>query len=204
VLLDQDGYHELAPGKIASVVTYLEMTACPDPRPVPDMPGLRLHRVERPDIAWYRDLYCRVGADWLWFSRLVMPDDEVRAAISDPRVEVYALAHEGRDEGLLELDLREPPDVELAYFGLAPAMVGKGAGRWLMARAIDLAWRHAPRRFWVHTCSLDHPSALGFYLRSGFRAYKRAVEVADDPRLIGLAPPASAPSLPVIGMPPRT
>jgi hypothetical protein len=73
-----------------------------------------------------------------------------------------------------------------------------------MAQAIDLAWRHAPRRFWVHTCSLDHPGALGFYLRSGFRAYKRAVEVADDPRLIGLAPPTSAPSLPVIGMPPRT
>jgi GNAT superfamily N-acetyltransferase len=204
VLLDQDGYHELAPGKIASVVTYLEMTARPTPRPLPAVPGLSLRRVERPDVAWYRDLYRRVGADWLWFSRLVMPDDEVQAAISDPRVEICALAHEGRDEGLLELDLCEPPDVELAYFGLTQAMVGRGAGRWLMAHAIELAWRHTTRRFWVHTCSLDHPSALGFYLRSGFRAYKRAVEVADDPRLIGLAPPDSAPWLPVIGTPSRT
>jgi GNAT superfamily N-acetyltransferase len=204
VLLDQDGYHELAPGKIASVVTYLEMTARPAPRSVSAAPGLSLRRVEQPDLAWYRDLYRRVGADWLWFSRLVMPDDEVRAAISDPRVEVYALTHEGRDEGLLELDLREPPDVELAYFGLAPSMVGRGAGRWLMAQAVELAWRHAPRRFWVHTCSLDHPRALPFYVRSGFRAYKRAVEIADDPRLIGLAPRESAGWLPLICTPPRT
>jgi GNAT superfamily N-acetyltransferase len=204
VQLKQNGYHNLPPGKIAAVVTYLEMTQRPLPRPVPAFSGLSLRRVEQPHLAWYRDLYRRVGTDWLWFSRLVMPDDEVQAAISDPRVEVYALAHEGRDEGLLELDLREPPDVELAYFGLTPTMVGQGAGRWLMAQAIDLAWRHAPRRFWVHTCSLDHPGALGFYLRSGFRAYKRAVEVADDPRLTGLAPPTSAPSLPVIGTPPQT
>ena len=73
-------------------------------------------------------------------------------------------------QGLLELDRREPPDIELAYFGVTPELTGQGAGRWLMHQAMTLAWRHRPRRFWVHTCTLDHPGALPFYIRSGFRA----------------------------------
>jgi GNAT superfamily N-acetyltransferase len=199
VQLDQNGYYDLPPGKVAAVVTYLEMTEHPAPRPVPPGQGLSLRRVEKPDLAWYRDLFCRVGADWLWFSRLVMPEEEVLATIRHSLVEVHALSRDGRDEGLLELDRRAGPDIELAYFGLTPAMVGTGAGRWLMSRAIELAWRHAPRRFVVHTCSLDHPAALPFYVRSGFRAYKRAVEVADDPRLVGALPASAAPWLPLIG-----
>jgi GNAT superfamily N-acetyltransferase len=201
VKLEQNGYHEVPAGKVAAVVTYLEMSAPPPVRPLPDPPGLALRRVERPELAWYRDLYRRVGTDWLWFSRLVMPDEEVLAVIRDPAVEVYALESGGRAEGLLELDRREPPDVELAFFGLTAGLVGQGAGRWLMARALQLAWRHRPRRVWVHTCTLDHPAALAFYQRSGFVAYKRAVEIADDPRLLGLAPRDSAPWLPLIGEP---
>jgi GNAT superfamily N-acetyltransferase len=201
--IEQNGYYELPPGKIASVVTYLDMHAPPGRSPLSAAPGLSLRRVERPDLAWYRDLYRRIGTDWLWFSRLVMPDDEVQATIADPLVEVYALTVEGRDEGLLELDRREAPDIELAYFGLTPATVGQGAGRWLMARAIEIAFAHRPRRFWVHTCSLDHPGALGFYQRAGFRPYGRAIEVADDPRLQGLAPIDSAAWLPLIGEQPR-
>jgi len=67
------------------------------------------------------------------------------------------------------MDRRAAPDIELAYFGLTPETVGQGAGRWLMARAIELAFAHRPRRFWVHTCSLDHPGALNFYRRAGFQ-----------------------------------
>jgi GNAT superfamily N-acetyltransferase len=199
VRLDQNGYHDLPAGKVAAVVTYLEMTERPVARPAPADPALSLRRVENPDLAWYRDLYRRIGSDWLWFSRLVMPDAELRAIISHPLVEVHALSRDGRDEGLLELDRREPPEIELAFFGLTAGMVGTGAGRWLMAQAMELAWRHAPRRFWVHTCTLDHPAALPFYVRSGFTAYKRAVEVADDPRILGALPASAAAWLPLIG-----
>jgi GNAT superfamily N-acetyltransferase len=198
VLLDQNGYYDLPAGKIAAVVTYLEMTAPPAPRLSPVAPGLALRRVSQPDLSWYRELYRRIGTDWLWFSRLVMPDVEVRATIADPLVEVYALTRDGGDHGLLELDRRQAPDIELAYFGLTPDLVGRAAGRWLMSQAIRLAWRHEPRRFWVHTCSLDHPGALPFYIRSGFHPYRRAVEVADDPRLTGLAPRDAATWLPLI------
>jgi GNAT superfamily N-acetyltransferase len=87
---------------------------------------------------------------------------------------------------------------ELAFFGLTPGLVGKGAGRLLMQHAIERAWARPIDRFWVHTCTLDHPAALAFYVRSGFRAFKRQVEIADDPRLDGTLPPDAAPHAPVI------
>jgi len=48
----------------------------------------------------------------------------------------------------------------------------------------------------LHTCSLDHPRAVAFYLGAGLRPYKRAIEVADDPRRD--LPPDAAPQVPVI------
>ena len=193
-----DGYSDVAPGKLAAVVTCLEMLERPALRAERAAPPWRLRRVPRPEAAWYRELYARVGADWLWFSRLVMPVPELEATIRHPDVEVYALDAAGRDEGLLELDFREPGECELAFFGLGPALLGHGAGRWLMNRAIERAWARPIRRLWVHTCTLDHPGALGFYLRSGFRAYARRVEIVDDPRLSGLAPRDAAAHIPII------
>jgi GNAT superfamily N-acetyltransferase len=174
------------------------MTEPPPPRHVPGPPGLALRRVECPDLAWYRDLYRRVGSEWLWSSRLVMPDEELARTLHHPAVELHALSLDGRDAGFVELDRREPPDVELSFFGVTAELIGQGAGRWLMARALELAWRHRPRRFWLHTCTLDHPGALAFYQRSGFKPYRRAIEVADDPRLAGHLPLTAAPWLPLI------
>jgi hypothetical protein len=68
-----------------------------------------------------------------------------------------------------------------------------------MNEAIRRAFRRDIERLFLHTCSLDHPGALDFYRRSGFVAYKRAIEVADDPRLTGALPLSAAPHIPVIG-----
>jgi GNAT superfamily N-acetyltransferase len=201
LLLDQNGYHDLPPGKIAAVTTHLEMRERPPARPAPPRPDLALRRVERADPAWYRDLYRRIGGDWLWFSRLLMADAELAAVLRHPGVELWALERAGGPAvGILELDRREPGQVELAFFGLVADEVGGGAGRLLMNHAIERAFAPAPiERFWVHTCTLDHPKALEFYVRSGFVPYKRSVEVADDPRLAGVLPRTVAPWLPVIG-----
>ena len=77
---------------------------------------------------------------------------------------------------------------ELGFFGVAPSLVGSGAGRWLMNHAIAGAWSRPITRFWVHTCTLDHQDAVDFYVRSGFRAFRRQIEIASDPRLAGLLP----------------
>ncbi|SNB51508.1 Acetyltransferase (GNAT) family protein [Arboricoccus pini] len=182
--LDRDGYHDVPNDKLVSVVTYLEMSAPPTAGPA-ERPEFALRRVDRPDLGWYRDLYGRVGLEWLWVSRLNAPDRLLRDELDDPLVEVYALSIDGRDEGLAELDRRRSPEVEIVYFGLTAAMIGKGAGSWLMARTLQEAWRYGTRRVWLHTCTLDHPNAIDFYRRMGFRPYKRAVEIVPDPRVKG-------------------
>lgn len=192
------GYSEVADGNLASVVTCLEMLEMPPLRVESTDVRWQLRRIVDPETSWYRDLFRRVGADWLWFSRLVMPLEELQAILRSSDVEVYALTLDGRDEGLLELDFREAGQCELAFFGLTGVVQGRGAGRWLMNRAIERAWARSIRQFWVHTCTHDHPDALAFYMRSGFRAYARRVEVAADPRLTGLAPRSAAAHIPIV------
>ena len=179
------------------MVTHLEMHARPKQRPVSPPQGWRLRRVEAPPLDWYRTLFHDVGADWLWFSRLVMPDAELQSILANPDVCIWTLSKDGMDAALLELDFREPDACELAFFGLTPALIGKGAGRFLMNAAIDAAWARPIRRFHVHTCTLDSPQALPFYIRSGFEPCHQQIEIADDPRLKGLLPKSAAPHIPL-------
>lgn len=192
-----DGYSDVPAGKVAAVVTHLEMTE--RPTLPPDRRGAwTLRQVKSPAIDWFRGLYRRIGEEWLWFSRLQMADAELVAIIQSPLVDVYALVHDERDEGLLELDFRVPGQCELAFFGVTAKLIGSGAGSWLMSHALERAWSRPVSRVWVHTCTFDHPAALAFYRRSGFRPFRRQIEVADDPRLDGTAPRGAARHVPII------
>ena len=194
----KDGYIDVPHGKLAAVVTYMEMTSRPQ-LCNPEGPEGSIRRVESPDLDWYRRLYRAVGEPWLWFSRLRMPDKDLAALIRNPAIEIYALSVDGADKGLAELDRRVLPEIEIAYFGITPDLIGQGMGNRLMRYALIRAWSHKPRRVHLHTCTLDHPNALRFYLKWGFRAWKRAVEVAPDPRLTGDSPVGAAPQIPLIG-----
>jgi GNAT superfamily N-acetyltransferase len=190
-----DGYSDIPAGKIAAVVTHLEMTARPPRRD--DPPGAwTLRKVDTPALHWYRDLHRRVGEEWLWFSRARMNDAELAAVIHAPGVEVYTLVVDGRD---VELDFREAGQCELVYFGVTAKLIGSGAARFMMNRGLEIAWSRDLSRVWVHTCTFDHPSAVAFYQRSGFRPFRRQIEVADDPRLDGTLPPTAARHVPIIG-----
>ncbi len=192
----------VANDQIATVVTHLEMRARPMPAPIPPAP-LRLKPWKMPPPDAYRTLFRRVGERWLWFSRLAMSDAELTAIIHDPAVEVYAVTDpRGVEVGLLELDFRSMPDCELAFLGLIPELTGKGLGKWLMAQAKSLAWRKGVDRFWVHSCTLDSPAALPFYVKSGFVPFAREIETFADPRLAGLVRPDAAPHVPMLGQPP--
>ena len=191
-------YEPVADGELAAVVTYLEMRRPPD-LPVPPSP-LTLNRVEVPQPEHYRDLFRRIGAPWLWFSRLILDDAHLAEIIQHPKVELHTILDEsGGEVGMLELDFRTAGKCELAFVGLVPELSGKGHGHWLLAQALRLAWREAVDRVHVHTCSLDHPAALTAYRRAGFTAYKRAVERFPDPRLLGILPLDCAPQVPVVG-----
>jgi GNAT superfamily N-acetyltransferase len=185
-------------GKIAAVVTSLEMPQRPAPRPEASNSALVLQHVARPEPTWYRNLFRSVGENWLWLSRLAMPEAALAAIIHDPLVEIYVLKSGDSDVGMLELDFRVAGECELGFCGLVPAFVGRGAGRWLMNRAIERAWSRPIRRFWVHTCTFDHQDALAYYVRSGFRPFRLQIEFADDPRLSGLLPRTAAPHVALI------
>ena len=94
-----DGYSDVPAGKLAAVVTCLEMGAPPPLRSDPGQPGITLERVARPDVAWYRALYSRIGTEWLWASRLALSEGDLAAIIHHPDVEVYAVMKDGQGEG---------------------------------------------------------------------------------------------------------
>jgi GNAT superfamily N-acetyltransferase len=185
--------------RLATVVTTLEMREGPRPRPLPPSP-FRLVRWAQPDGDKYRQLFRRVGARWLWYSRLALDETALRRILDDPRVAVHAAVDRaGIEIGMVELDFRTPGTGLLAYFALVPELTGRGHGDWLMAQALMLAWRPGVTRLVVNTCTLDHPAALGFYRRHGFQPVRRTVEQFPDPRLVGLLPADAAPQIPLLG-----
>lgn len=192
------GYHPLPPGHLANVVTCLEMFAKPDLRPAHATEGLSLARLEARDTERFRRLFRAIGRDIMWFSRLIIAEEALAAIIGHPQVHCHALVRNGEDIGLLELDFRVDGQCELSFFGVVPGAVGSGVGRYLMNEALTRGWAQPITRMWVHTCSFDHPNALAFYQRSGFRPYQVMVEVHPDPRLTGHLPREASPQVPLI------
>ncbi len=185
-------------GHLAAIVTSLEMRERPLPKPIETSPFTLLHW-KKFECAKYRALFARVGTPWLWFSRLLLSDAELSAVVAHHDVEVFAVVDRtGLEVGMLELDFREARQCEIAFFGLIPELAGKRLGRWLMAETLARAWRSDIDRVWVHTCTLDHPSALSFYRAQGFTAFRRQVEIFADPRLTGALPADAAPQIPVL------
>jgi len=185
-------------GMVATIVTSLEMVERPRPRTLPASP-FRLTRWKMPTPDKYRALFRRVGEPWLWFSRLVMPEEDLVAIIHHPDVAIHAVEdRRGIEIGMVEIDFRVPGEALIAFLGLVPELTGKRHGDWLMAQTLSLAWRKDVRRLCVHSCTLDHPGALGFYRRHGFTAFDRAIETFADPRLAGVLGRDSAPHVPIL------
>lgn len=153
------------------VVTYLERTEPTRGEPMPPPQGVVVMRADPPSVPYYRFLYDAVGRPWRWTDRKALDDEALRRIIQHPDVHVHVLYLHGTPAGYVELDYR-PDDVQIAYFGLTPAFIGRGLGRFLMDWALREAWRQAPGRIWVHTCTDDHPDALAFYQANGFVAYR--------------------------------
>ena len=154
--------------------------------------------VPDPDLAWYRAFYAAIGLDWLWTSRLLMSDEELAAILHRRGNALFVADGAAGETGIVELDRRDPTNVEISFFGLKPGATGQGIGPRMMAAALREAWQRETRRVWLHTCTLDHPGALNFYRRCGFVPYRRAIEVIDDPRCTGRIARDAAPRIPLI------
>jgi GNAT superfamily N-acetyltransferase len=128
--------------------------------------GVR-HEVTCP-AALYRLLYLGVGQAYRWTDRAAWSDEEIRAHLATPGLEVWTLRADGEPAGFFELEPRPDGSVQIAYFGLMPGVVGKGLGGYMLTEAVRRAWALRPTRVWLHTCTFDHPAALPNYLARGF------------------------------------
>ena len=192
-----DGYSDVPAGKIAAVVTHLEMTARPAPRPDPagawTLRRVRCHRSTGFAISIAASARNGCGSRGYGCRTPNWPRSFTRRWWKSTRWHMRAAT-----KACSRLDFREPGQCEIVFFGVTAKLVGTGAGRWLMNRALEIAWSRPIARVWLHTCTFDHPAALAFYQRSGFRPFRRQVEVVDDPRLDGTVPRDVARHVPVI------
>src|SRR5262249_46058487 len=162
---------------------YLDMSGPAEvvPAPRPDL-DVALIRARRPSPVLGRFLYTAVGRGWYWIDRLAWTYERWLAWLSRAGGETWVAHVEGTPAGYFELDGTEEGSVELAYFGLLPAFVGRGLGGWLLTEALRRAWALGPRRVRVHTCSLDGPHALANYQARGMRVHRVGTAVLRLPR----------------------
>lgn len=130
-----------------------------------------------------RMLYVAVGAPWLWYERLAWSYAEWQTFLQRDNVETW-IAYDGATPvGYFELEAQPRATAEICYFGLLPEFIGKGYGAHLLRDAIQKAWQLGAERVWLHTCTLDHPSALSNYQARGFTVFKEEdvhVKIPDE------------------------
>lgn len=154
-------------------VFYLEMVT-PSQRSVRvPRDGLSVVHVQSPTVPYYRALYDAVGKEFHWLSRRKMSDEALATLLGDPRNELHVLHIGGAPAGFAELDRRQANEIELVQFGLMRDFIGQGLGKWFLQWTVDKAWSYEPNRFWLHTCTLDHPAALPNYTKAGFVLFKQ-------------------------------
>jgi len=171
--------------------TFVQLTDPAQFRPAfGDYPSFVLRRVEHPTPELYRECYRTVGKDYHWRDRWDWSDEEIARHLATPGVTLHIAQFEGRFIGWYELRrVAEDDSVEIAYFGLAPGALGKGLGKHLLSYAVQDAWALAPKRVWLHTCTLDHPAALPNYLARGFTAYRTEAYRVDSQPMVKLTLP---------------
>jgi GNAT superfamily N-acetyltransferase len=157
--------------------TYLEMKARPETAPVALPCSCLVERWKKPDRKAYRDLFSAVGGEWGWSGRLLMREGELTTILHAATTEVYRLLCDGEAAGFAELDRSVPGQAELAYFGLLPAFIGRGLGKFLLDWIVRRAWDRDTRRVWLHTCQFDHGDALAVYLKAGFGVIDERIEM---------------------------
>jgi GNAT superfamily N-acetyltransferase len=194
--MHQNGYHQLPPGKLANAVTWLELIT-PAPQGLAPPARMALRRFGPADAALFHGLYREIGRDWLWAGLIAAPEADIAARLARPDILSFAAMDGETPVGLIDLELTAE-GAEIVYFGCVPGFIGKGAGAWLMDETKRICRDAGVHRLWLHTCNFDHPKAVSFYQRQGFRITAVGYEIMDDPRTLGLLPKDAAPHVPFV------
>jgi GNAT superfamily N-acetyltransferase len=147
-------------------VTFLEMHE-PKELPIP-LPATHFGLLLNPiPVNEYRKFYYGVGEKHFWLDRMVIPDEELFDKINASNVDIFIFYVNKEVAGYIEFTIEEKY-VEILYFGLMPAFIGLGYGKYFLQWAIAKAWSYKPEWIQLNTCTLDHPNALGTYKKAGF------------------------------------
>jgi GNAT superfamily N-acetyltransferase len=162
--------------------THLELRSPEQLRPARiDDPRVRFVERRGMPVDDYRRLYRAVGERWHWRDRTVWSDERLAAHLAAPNVSVWECLVGDESAGFFELDRRDDGSVEVAYFGLVDAFIGRGLGKTMLTRAAEEAWALRPTHVWLHTCTLDSPHALANYKARGFSEVRTETYVMQLP-----------------------
>lgn len=132
----------------------------------------QLHKIENPFPEFNRFLYMTVGESCNWYLRRSWSWQQWQENIKQEMIETW-VAHQGATPiGYFELEKQTDGSTKIAYFGLIPQFIGQGLGKALLEDAIKVSWSTTQQRISLHTCTLDHPSALPNYINRGFKIFK--------------------------------
>jgi hypothetical protein len=174
---------------VGVTVTFMRMDGAPAD-PAPQLPaGMEVRRIANCSVAHYRRLYNTVGAEYVWWLRRLLPDQQLAQLLRSPAVSIHVLMRDGIECGFYELDASHWPAVNLSYFGLMPHAVGGRFGYAFLRHAVSTGFGMGARVMTVNTCTADHPRALPSYQRAGFRTVRQVFEQWDVPVSLGLAIP---------------
>lgn len=158
------------------ITTHLAMTSRGQVRPVPAPEGdISARPWGQVDVPFYLFLYTSVGYELRWRDRLIMPREQLEAALHQADVNILYVG--GVPAGYIELERHPDNALEVAYFGLRAEYHGRGLGKYLLSYGLLRAWDLNPTRVLVHTCNLDGPHALHTYQSRGFEV----VRIEDEP-----------------------
>ena len=168
--------------RVAVRRTYLELRALAELRPGrPPSEHVDVRRRSPIEPADYLELYTLVGERWLWRDRLAWTVEELERYLANQDVHVWSAHVRGHTAGYFELKRHPDRTVEVMYFGLAPAFIGRGLGGWLLTRAAEEAFALGASRVILNTCTLDAPQALPNYLARGFTIVREDQYLLDVP-----------------------
>lgn len=161
---------------MSKVVTYyLEMKSSDSLNEKEKPQGFAVHEAEIKQYKFNRFLYQLVGETWNWNDKLSLSDAEWKVYSERESLKTWVAYYMGSIAGYYELEKQDDGNIEIAYFGLSPKFIGMGFGGYLLTHAIKSAWAwEGTERVWVHTCTLDHESALHNYQARGFHVYRES------------------------------
>jgi GNAT superfamily N-acetyltransferase len=156
------------------VRTYLQLRTPEQLRAVRvDDPGVEFLRREAIAVDHYRRLYQGVGDRWYWRDRNAWSDERLASHLASPVIYVWEALANGETAGFFEIVRHDDGGVEIAYFGLVAAFIGRGLGKLMLTRAAEEAWSLGATLVWLHTCTLVSPHALPNYTARGFEEVRK-------------------------------